>query len=183
MAIFKRSLSTVGVLTAGLMLSGSAAFAAPSSPATSDAAQTAHATQDMHYGTKTPSLNPQVPTDRTLNPQGIDYMSGGIGADEQQRFEAARADYPVRVVFANDNGAYLSDVDVSLTDARGEIVLDIHTDGPILLLRPEPGTYTLSANENGQVKRQTITVGNAPKNYTLHFKANGPQDYSMQAGD
>lgn len=118
-----------------------------------------------------------------INPTGIRYMSGGIGADEQVRFESARSDYPVKVVFADARGAYLSSVDVNIADASGDTVLAMRTDGPILLLDLDPGTYTLSANENGQMLKQKLTVAEAPKNYTLHFVAQGPQDYSMNTSE
>lgn len=115
-----------------------------------------------------------------VNPNGIRYMSGGVGADEQARFRAAEAEYPVKLVFANSNGAFMSNLDITVTDRSGNRVLGMTTDGPILLMDLEPGSYNVKADGQGQTQTRTITVpDNGIRTYTLHFKATGPQDYSM----
>lgn len=115
------------------------------------------------------------------NPNGIRYLSGGIGGDEQERFKAAESEYPVKVVFANSNGAYMSNVDISVTDKSGATILSMKTNGPILLLDLDPGSYTIKATDQGQVKTQNITVSDtaATKTYTVHFKTTDAQGYSM----
>jgi hypothetical protein len=139
---------------------------------------------DMATATTMP-VQPQEQIAATvINPNGIRYISGGIGADEQARIEAAQAQYPVKLVFADSNGAYMSNVDVTVSNAStGETVLGLQTDGPILLMDLKPGNYTVKANDKGQVKTQQLTVSDARKTYTMHFKASGPQDYSMTTGE
>src|SRR5215212_2844608 len=64
----------------------------------------------------------------------ISYISGGVGKDEQELAEAiSRYGYNVQLVFAEQQtGAYLADVRVKIADAKGSIVLDTVSDGPML---------------------------------------------------
>lgn len=94
------------------------------------------------------------------NPQNIRFLSGGVGADEQALIKAAEADYPVKITFASDGGAYFSDVQVDVKDSKGTDVLSLITDGPILLLDLKPGTYTLTASNGREVKELTLKPQN-----------------------
>lgn len=137
---------------------------------------------DANYEAATTSQLRSTSTMETVNPNGIQYLSGGIGADEQMMLKQAEAQYPVKVVFANSNGAYMSDVDVTVKNTSGETVLGLTTDGPVLLMDLEPGTYTLSADDGMQVKTQKLSVTDSTRTYTLHFKANEPVGYDRTAG-
>lgn len=117
-----------------------------------------------------------------INPGSIRYLSGGIGHDEQLMLKNAEADYPVKVVFANTNGAFMSDVEVTVKDAAGKTVLGLTTDGPVLLMDLEPGTYTLSADDGSEVKTQKLNVSDSIRSYTLHFKTSEPLGYDPSAG-
>lgn len=131
-----------------------------------------------------PSATTGMRTDvaEVINPGNIRYLSGGIGQDEQMMLKQAEADYPVKVVFANTNGAYMSDVNVTVKDASGATVLKLVTDGPVLLMDLKPGAYTLSADDGGQVKSQKLNVSDSNRTYTLHFKTAEPLGYNGQAG-
>lgn len=111
------------------------------------------------------------------NPANIRFMSGGIGQEEREQFKAAEADFPVKLSFANRTGAFLSNVDVTITDRTGQTVLGLRTQGPILLVDLQPGEYVVEARDNGEVISRDITVSSSPRSYTVHFKA-GAQDYS-----
>lgn len=117
---------------------------------------------------------------RVENPGNIRFMTGGIGQDEQARFAAAQSEYPVRMVFANTNGAYLSNVHVTVADASGQQLLALQTEGPMLLMDLEPGSYTVTASENGNTNSQRLTVSQIPRSYTVHFRTDAPRDYSLQ---
>lgn len=142
----------------------------------------AHGTYEREGATVAPSKPLRAEPQAEVNPHGIRFMSGGVGADEQARFKAAEAEYPVKFVFASSGGAFMSDVNVTVTDKAGETVLGMMTDGPILLMDLEPGSYTVKADDHGQVQTRDITVSDSSnKTYTLHFKAMSPQDYSLNA--
>lgn len=137
---------------------------------------------DANYEAATTSQLRSTDTMETLNPNGIQYLSGGIGADEQMMLQQAEAQYPVKIVFANSNGAYMSDVDVTVKNTSGETVLGLTTDGPVLLMDLEPGNYTLSADDGVEVKTQKLSVTDSTRTYTMHFKTNEPVGYDRTAG-
>jgi len=75
----------------------------------------------------------------------IPYISGGVGADEREAFAAKEREYNLKIVAADKSGDYLADVQVVIESARKERVLDTTMDGPILLAKLAPGTYTIRA--------------------------------------
>lgn len=190
---------------AGILVTGSAAFAAPYHPQgtrvqpqdapvmterytythteTRRTPAMQYRDNDADYRAATPgNVGQPARAAEVFNPGNIAYLSGGIGQDEQQMLKSAEAQYPVKVVFANTNGAYMSDVDVTVNDAAGEKVLGLTTDGPVLLMDLQPGTYTLSADDGGQVKTQKLQVSESKRSYTLHFKTSEPRGYDASAG-
>ena len=93
------------------------------------------------------------------NPQKIRFLSGGVGQAEQQYIRQSERTFPVKLTFANSKGAFMSDVDVEISNKEGERVFRMVTDGPILLLDLQPGSYKITA-DNGFMKREdTIQVG------------------------
>lgn len=90
--------------------------------------------------------------------QGVTYLTGGIGEDDVQQLRAAAAKYNLRVTFASKTGAYLSDVDVSVSTESKRDVLSIRTDGPLLFVQVPPGRYILAANYAGKAQTKHVTV-------------------------
>lgn len=91
----------------------------------------------------------------------ISYISGGIGKDEAAEMRAMAKDYPLEVVCvqkAEDKENYIADVKVYLTDAKGKVVLDIVTNGPILLVDLPKGMYTIIAQYNDIIKTDQLRV-------------------------
>lgn len=184
---------------AGVIVSGSAAMAAPAyvqqgiepqaqpvttnsyvysrTEVTTRAPQYQYMDNDDAYQATTTGMR-KTDVAVVTNPDNIRYLSGGIGHDEQMQLKAAEAEYPVKLTFANSNGAYMSDVDVTVKNSAGETVLGLTTDGPVLLMDLEPGTYTLSADSGSEVKTQKLNVSDSIRSYTLHFKAQGTADYA-----
>src|SRR3954469_17909160 len=72
----------------------------------------------------------------------ISYISGGVGKDEQELADAVgRYGYNVQLVFAEQTGNYLADIRVRIADAKGGVVLDTVSDGPMFLAKLPPGLY------------------------------------------
>jgi hypothetical protein len=89
----------------------------------------------------------------------ISYISGGVGASEQQALEAAKADYNLRLLFAvTGSGEFLAGVPVTIADAAGQVVLQTVSDGPYLYARVPAGSYRVSAEHGGEVKTQAVTL-------------------------
>lgn len=96
---------------------------------------------------------------------GVAYVSGGIGSDEARQMERMASQWPLALEFAVKDradpkgAAFAADVAVSIQDAHGHTVLDgVHTDGPFLLARVQPGRYRVSADYAGRTITREVTV-------------------------
>jgi hypothetical protein len=101
----------------------------------------------------------------------VPYVSGGIGIDAIDRLDTMAAQFNVKLVFAYKSGEYLSDVNVTITDASGKTVLDTMSDGPWLMTKLSQGRYQIAASFAGQTEKRTLAVGNAKLN-TVDFRWN-----------
>lgn len=92
---------------------------------------------------------------------GVSYVSGGVGTNSIDRLTALAGDFNLKLVFALNTGAYVSDVRVTITDPTGNILLDTMSDGPWLLTRLPPGNYQVVASFAGSSARREVAVGSA----------------------
>lgn len=91
--------------------------------------------------------------------QGIPYRSGGVGRDERDALERASQGYNLRLIFARkQHTAFLADVQVRVTDAQGQTVLDGVSNGPLFFTRLPPGTYRVEATAAGITQEQSVEV-------------------------
>jgi L-amino acid N-acyltransferase YncA len=88
----------------------------------------------------------------------VPYLSGGVGADAREELLAKEKEYNLKIVAAEKSGGYLAGVKVVIESARKEQVLDTTMEGPILLAKLAPGTYTIRAVNDGQTLTRTVTV-------------------------
>lgn len=91
----------------------------------------------------------------------VEYLSGGVGHDEAAAIEAASAHWPVTMEFAVRDGKrseFAADVQVEIRDAKGRVALDTRSNGPFLLARLEPGSYSVSATLADRTLHQKIHV-------------------------
>ena len=86
------------------------------------------------------------------------YVSGGTGADERAELLAKEKEYNLKIIGAAKSGDYLAGVKVTIESAKKERVLDATMDGPILLAKLAPGTYTIRATSGSQTLTQTVTI-------------------------
>jgi hypothetical protein len=101
----------------------------------------------------------KVPFPREHHKGAVTWISGGIGKDEADAMRGVASRYNVRLVMAvarKPHAAFLGAVPVKITDAKGRVVLDIKTDGPLLFLKLPPGRYTVSANVAGHVLSKSL---------------------------
>lgn len=112
---------------------------------------------------------------------GITYLNGGVGQEEQDAMKAQRADYNLRLTFATQqSGAYRSDVQLDITDAKGTDLVSEANTGPMFFAKLPPGTYHISAAAQGKTFKRTVKVGNAPKEVILHWENDNPDDPGPQ---
>ena len=88
----------------------------------------------------------------------VPYLSGEVGADAREELLAKEKEYNLKIVVAERSGDYLAGVKVVIESARKEPVLDTTMEGPILLAKLAPGTYTIRAVNDGQTLTRTVTV-------------------------
>lgn len=90
---------------------------------------------------------------------GIRYVSGGIGVEERAWLAAHSAEFNTQFTFAvQPGGAFVSDVHVVITSAKGHPVLDTTTQGPKLLVKLPAGNYQVTATHDGQSQRRSFAV-------------------------
>lgn len=88
----------------------------------------------------------------------IPYVSGGVGADEREKFAATEKEYNLKIVVAEKSGDYLADVHVGIESAGKGRMLETVMEGPILLAKLPPGTYTIKATSGRDKLTQTVSV-------------------------
>ena len=86
------------------------------------------------------------------------YISGGAGEDARRELLAKERDYNLKIVAADKSGDYLAAVQVVIESARKERVLDTTMEGPILLVKLAPGTYTIRATSDDTTLTRTVTI-------------------------
>nr|WP_314547265.1 hypothetical protein [uncultured Massilia sp.] len=125
-----------------------------------------------------------VPAVQAAGPQqqnGINYINGGVGQDEQNAMRALRADYNLLLTFATrQSGAFRSDVQLDITDAKGTTLLSVPNTGPMFYAKLPAGTYRISAAAEGKTFKRTVKVGSAPREMTLHWENDSPDDPGPQ---
>lgn len=89
----------------------------------------------------------------------VSYLCGGVGEEEITYMKQEAGDYDLMLTFATRKGAYLADVDVDIKDARGNTVLQMACDSPILLVDfPRGGAYKVRAETAGYTLNRTVRV-------------------------
>ncbi len=112
---------------------------------------------------------------------GITYVNGGVGEEEQAAMKAQRADYNLLLTFATkQSGAYRSDVQLDISDAKGANLVTAANTGPMFFAKLPPGTYRVSAAAEGKTFKRTVKVGSAPKEIVLHWENDNPDDPGPQ---
>ena len=116
-----------------------------------------------------------APTPQQQN--GISYINGGVGQEEQAAMKALRTDYNLLLTFATkQTGAYRSDVQLDIMDAKGATLLSVPNTGPMFYAKLTPGIYRISAAAEGKTFKRTVRLGQAPRELTLHWENDSPDD-------
>lgn len=89
----------------------------------------------------------------------VEFVSGGIGADENQALDSVQSGYNLHMLFAlKGSGEYASDIRVKILDAEGKTILDTVSAGPRLFVKLSPGRYKIVADNNGNSVEETVSV-------------------------
>lgn len=106
----------------------------------------------------------------------VRYFSTGIGLEERA---AKYPPFPLKLIFVAGPKAYLSQVAVTITGAKGAVTLEVPREqvtGPWLYVDLPAGTYTVTASRDGrdQVKGQVTVDKGGAKTLYLRWKENTP---------
>jgi len=105
-----------------------------------------------------------------MTPEGRGFVSGGATHGELATLHASRNDYSLWVITAaSRTGAYLADVQVSITDSQGKVVFEGAMDGPWLFVDLPLGRYEIKATLKGQTQRQLSTLHAGDRHQALLY--------------
>lgn len=108
---------------------------------------------------------------------GIAYVSGGVGRDEVASMRRMAQQFNVRMRFVdNADGSSLSDVSVTLFNARREIVLLVLSEGPLLYLKLAPGNYRALIRYGTTIESRSIQVKPGRGSVEVHVGFPAQQD-------
>ncbi|RON71988.1 carboxypeptidase regulatory-like domain-containing protein [Pseudomonas fluorescens] len=101
---------------------------------------------------------------------GISYLSGGIGEDESRAIQQTTG-YNLHMTFSvGVENTYIPDVDVVISKAPGQIVLNLTQAGPLVYVQLPPGKYTVQATHEGVTRHDTTDVGSSTaRNLVFHW--------------
>ncbi|HWI15119.1 MAG TPA: carboxypeptidase-like regulatory domain-containing protein [Burkholderiales bacterium] len=99
-------------------------------------------------------------------------VSGGVGSGAREELAQQARGYELKLVFTSEKGAYLADVPVQVTDAKGNVVVDAVSQGPWMFVDLSPGTYTVKATYDGRSETRRVSVATGQK--TLQFRWSEP---------
>jgi hypothetical protein len=120
-----------------------------------------------------------APTPQQQN--GISYVNGGVGQEEQDAMRAQRGSYNLLLTFATkQSGAFRSDVQLDIADTKGNTVLTAANAGPMFFAKLPAGTYRISAAAEGKTFKRSVRIGNGAKEMTLHWENDSPDDPGVQ---
>ena len=103
------------------------------------------------------------------------FITGGVGVEERGQMLASKPDYNVRMTFATrGSGEYRSDVQVEISDTKGNVSVNAREAGPLMFVNLEPGRYRVTATAGeGQVQRRELLV-QPGRTKDLYFYWNEP---------
>lgn len=99
----------------------------------------------------------------------VSFVSGGVGTESLDQLAAISSQFNLKLVFALKSGEYLSGVQVAISDAKGQSILDTLSEGPWLLAKLPAGNYRIVAIVAGKTEIRQVAVDGA-KLKTVDFR-------------
>ena len=105
----------------------------------------------------------------------VPAVSGGVSLNARDNLRSVEKDANVKMVFALNTGNYVSDVHVKVTDSKGRVVIDDTSNGPWVLAKLPPGSYTATATYNGKAVTHRFTAGKGLRTAQFRWPASVEQ--------
>ncbi len=106
--------------------------------------------------------------DAALSPKpitegNVSYVSGGICIDGVDQMKRMAKDFPLEVVLVQKSAEYekenyIADVRITIKDAKDNVVLEVVTEGPFLLVDLPSGSYQMTADFRHNIKSRNIKI-------------------------
>ena len=96
--------------------------------------------------------------------QGIEYISGGIGSEESDALLALGKKWPLVLEFSQDHPQrplWVADVTVKIMDQKKKVIFEALSEGPIMLLKINPGKYDAEYSFEGKVIKRSLVIEDA----------------------
>lgn len=82
---------------------------------------------------------------------GVKYVTGGMTSEQRKLLEEAAPKYPVQLYFHREGSDQpITGVKVVARDVKGDVVLDVVSEGPLLFFDTTGGRYTVEAEYKGE---------------------------------
>ncbi len=90
---------------------------------------------------------------------GINYVSGGMNDAEKKAMHKVANKYPMQLVFTGpDASRELEGVKITVTDLRGDKIIEAQAQGPWFYFNPPSGRYTMKAEYQGETVERTVDL-------------------------
>ncbi len=100
----------------------------------------------------------------------VKYTSGGVGKGEREILEIRARDYNLKIIFALQNGEYLSSVPVEIYGPGGKVLLNTVSKGPWFYADLPPGNYKVTTVHEGKKKVKVVEAGKGLTVVFFHWK-------------
>jgi hypothetical protein len=114
---------------------------------------------------------------------GISYVSGGIGDDQQNALARASNQFNLKLTMSMRDGKYVGGGDVRIADASGKSVLETRANGPLFLAKLPPGKYKVHVNTEGQAFTRDVTVSSSGQQQVSLTVPASSESEPIRAGD
>jgi len=109
----------------------------------------------------------------------IAHVSGGIGIAEQQALKAREKEFNLKLVFTLVEGNYVSDVRVTIKDAKGKTLIESAAGGPFFMARLAPGGYTVNATFRNKTVTRGVKLGESLRTEYLRWPSDPKVDFPL----
>ncbi len=88
----------------------------------------------------------------------ISYITGGISDEETDMLKAHASEYNLHILINSTGGAFEVAEKFHVLDSKGVEVLRVDDAGPYVYAKLNPGSYTVEANQGGEIRTSKINV-------------------------
>lgn len=105
--------------------------------------------------------------------EAVTWMSGGIGDDARDEMRKAAPNYNVHLQFSARAGNYLADIPFKVSAGNGQEIYTGVSEGPLLYLKLQPGTYRIAAQIDGEWQTKRVQAARSGAPARMSFIAKG----------